>query len=502
MKNHHRFLIIILLLMMAEDVVLSQVPTDSPSPSVSPSQSPEASVSADVSPSPSQALEEEPEEALDTWIKRTPIKTKEKEELMPLPSGSQEPEASKNELLEEEKKVYQDLVGTYRETKKDVDAIQKIFNKTILTKVDQSRIEKAKATQRRVRKELIKKYNSMLTVKKDEVFKSRLCQVSFDMMSLPNELKNFKAIKSTIVTAVWKNALKEIAVKGCDFVAMTGVLTKTKQKLGDFIEKTGPALELTSATSWKVMAPGKGRGGSVVFFYNPAKFRVDISRLIENISLRRGGIFTESEFTFNPAEILIEDIKNKDKKVRVIAFDMIYEETPFKSIKLPHQLQMAAALREIVELRNSSDPSIPVVLMTNLRSLPSSPTYHVLISNLGLESFLSSGGCSILEPNEEVKFPSFECDDSKFVKRRRVLFSVFNDLFLLPKNRTPKEYLRLNKNKKSTYLSNLILQADTTYVYPKVASQSLGDPSAGYKTFGKKELKGRILWTDFNFKRQ
>lgn len=488
------------------------IPEISPSPEVSNTLGQE-----NVEEAKSVESEVEVLEPLDSWIKKAPLKHKE-EENNQIEANEVGEKVYNEELIEEEKRVYEELVSSYVAPKERNEEIQRIFQKTILTKSEQARLEKMKATQKRVQAEVktrLKKMNNVTSVIENTL---RFCELSYDIMGLSTEVKSYKPEVSKFVNKLWKNSLNKIVSKSCDLVLISGIVARTSLKGQEFLDKTKLLISGISREDWSIKSGSSARGASYAVLFKSKILTLEHAVSIDKVSLRRGGIFEEEDFSINPSEYIFRDVRNGDKRFRLIANDFVYENAPLKKLKVPYQMQMASALKELAQNRAKSDPEVPVVLMLNMRFLPIHPAYHVLVGSLGLENFQPDGGCILEEVEEEVKEdvhakePKDEkvkkkkqikekkqvlkCDDS-LVYQERILFNTFNDLYI-PGTKTAKFMLKkIAKKKKNLTAGSFILQGDIGYVYSKDRNS---DVRAGVSSLGDKELAVSLVWSDFYFK--
>lgn len=443
-----------------------------------------------------------PEEvALDSWIKKTPRVDSKKEEV--IQEGTEGSDAiDQTAAIEEEKRIYKELVSTYKEKPKNYDAIQRVFQKTALSKSDQERITKLKATQRSVRKNMYKKYSEFSPTATSVEDPLRACTMAYEVMTSPSEIKRFKQIMGKTVSQVWKNSILKMGDVGCDFVVVTGVVAKTSIKTEEFLAKTMLAFSVLLGQEWKYTLLSKGRVNSIVLLYRPERLDILSVKILQEVSLRRGEQFVEQEFPMPPAEVSLKQ-KSTNTPFKIIANDYVFEESLTKPIKAPHMLQISSALRELIELRATQEPSMPLFLAVNYRANPTHPLYHVLVNNLTLENFLSTGSCKIIETEETVKKSKskirrihHECDEERLRPTRRVLFHSFVDMYRLSAKSSQKSIARLRTQKSNVSHGFFVLQKDIAFVYSKDKENK---PRAGVVQLGTKDLRASLQWTDFYF---
>ena len=465
------------------------------------SPSPESSPVLDNSPAPTvpaSVNQIEGGEALDSWIKRdTSVEKIEKESTKKENTGVDAVDGKS--LLEEEKKLYQQLIGSYKNTNRREDSIQRIFQKDILTKVDQARIDRAKKVQASIRRIMKAKYKAMTLGEIDQIYPTRICNLSFSIMGLTSEVKKFKATMGVPSAKVLKAAHKEVVDKGCEVIFVSGLVSKTHTNSLVFLDQFKNTLVKLSNEEWGYRESSATGGGFFAVVYRSKKYSLKSSNFVDKVSLRRGGDFVEDKFSMPPLEVLFSRENSKDKDFRIFAFDFIFETSPLKDLKASYQMQMASALKELMENRAKENSEVANILMVNMRVRPGNPVTHVLENHLGLENFLPEAGCVLIESKEPGQEAKFECDASKLLPRKRALFSSYGDLYQLPVRASAREWKRLSSLKRSAKSGIYVLQSDLSAVYQKDGDFG---PRAGLSRLGQAGLEAELVWSDFNFRKE
>jgi len=432
------------------------------------------------------------------WIKRNPEKIENAETESIETKDNESKSVDHQAFIDEEKKVYRGLVKSYVEKKRSFEPINRIFKKNALSKRDQARIDKIKKVQRKVRRQVRERYAKLIKEKKVEVNLLRICNLSYDLMGLPKEAKRLKEITGGELSTLWSNSIKETSFLACDLIMVSGVYSTTITNAEEFNQNTVELLGRAFQEPWSFVSTLNGRGASYILFYKISAVQLESAETLDDVSLRRGGgLFSETKFSIPPSQFAFRDKKNSDFRFKLMAFDFVDKKRSTKKIETTYKMQMASAVKELLEIRQHADPALPWILLINNRFKSSHPAYHILVNSLKMEKFLPEGGCSIVENKKDSVNDYFSCEDSIAGKDKRALYSTFSDLYTLPA-KTPKSYRKkIRRNKINSQNGIFVLQEGVPYVYSKDQKRT---PRAGFEKIGSNDLGASITWTDFHFK--
>ncbi len=387
------------------------------------------------------AVIEDEEVPLDAWIIRKKEVEVEVDEPAVDPTASSSVNITDIGGEAEEKRIYKALLENFqkdteaksleKQVVKETKNPQTVFKKTALSKRDMLRIDKLKKVQRRLIYRQKKEFAHLLTSKKEIVPTLRYCILNYPIIGLPSEVRQLDSkVQSADLSSDWKNGIALIVQSSCNVVLYTGLYGRTLTKRKAFIDKTLDFIELGTGISWKYLLNSNDTNSAFMMLYDPNVIDLFKYESLSGLTLRRGGVFKESEFSMVPLEISFE-IKNqaKTQKYTFISFDLRDSTSPIKKLDIHYQMQMAATLLEAAVNRTNKRIDETVVLAGRLGENQAHPVYQIVQGILAPVDFLKDKACVLTDSSgEDVKAELFICDQSKLKKEPRTLLGLFSDL--------------------------------------------------------------------------
>lgn len=367
--------------------------------------------------------------------------------------------------LAEEKKEYDALLEEY-EGKESIRKVVKessanrILTKSVLSKEEQRRIDRILKTQRKFIAEQKRVYQHLLQGRKVRPLTKRLCLAAFPVMGMPSDVKNFSEASSKIITSSWRMVLKEIIMSECSLVVMTGLVSKTKSKRVDFIDKTASFLSKVSNEAWNYRISQSEGVGFFSVLYLPSQLELMDFQELAGISLRRGGDFVEqSPFSF-PMELLFHDLKaQKRKLIRVLAFDLRDFNKISRTPSTPYLMQAASALNEVSNDRIKKHSKDSFYLMGYMGAPKVNPVWPILSGQVKLSDFLPERTCRLIPEVERESGEEYHCKDDVPFRQPKQLFGAISDFFNPNVYATGRE-LRKLRLAKSSLQADIFSKAD------------------------------------------
>jgi len=405
------------------------------------------------------------------------------------------------ELLEEERRVYNTLLKGYKEgaekiEKEHATTASKIFKKSALSKLEQKRIERAKKMQKGILREQRAKISHLLPAPEAIPFKLRLCLAEFSHMGFPAEVAQFHKLKpeeaSRSVSKVQNNFYKEVFQNECAFVVMTGLVSRTKTKALEFISKANTFLERVNGTSWKGEVSSAEGPAFYSFIYDTSKVNIVSFEELGAIALRRGGVFEEQSFYAAPMEVHFKDVRISSNRLnRIILFDLRNFRQVGTPVKLPHALQMASAVNELINNRSNENPDDVILAGGSVWMDRVTPVHQVLSGYLNLEEFLPDRSCVLKLDSSE---SSYSCDKAIVKSNSKILFGSISDLLTRFVKMSEHESKRLKKEKRDLF-SDIYFSASSIAKGEEVLEKGDGG-SFGLNSIGTKKSPARFIWVD------
>jgi hypothetical protein len=446
---------------------------------------------------------------LDAWI----IKKSPKEEAVPETavdsveeadeSGDQEERESRRiDLIEEERRVYKALLEGYDSGEDDgkekrIPTASKVFSKAVLSKVEQKRIEKAKEVQRRVRLEQAQKARRMIRTEEVVPHSARLCLASFSGLGFPEDTARVSSQSAESVNKTWHSFFREMVKKNCDFMVMTGLVSRTKTRANEFMQKSVSFIRRFGNRDLKYKVSTSEGMGFYGFLYDPAVFQLTESDEVQSVILRRGGMFSEQHFSSSPYELVLEDTRaDVPYTLRFFIFDF----RNFRKVKnlpdIPHMLQMASALNELAARRVRQGSGEALLLFGSTWQPVESPVYPVLSGQLALDDFLSDAACRILSDDEKKEEErDYLCDESVLERKPQTIFGSLTDLAPgIPEASRDKKTKSKKNLAKSTPTSDIFIHV-TGLGVRKDKSRD-GENPVGLVQIGTRKYPAYVIWAD------
>jgi hypothetical protein len=439
---------------------------------------------------------------LDAWvIKNT---SRPKTAPTPAPEKGVSDEVEKNdvlrkELIEEEKEVYKALLEGYKDQESsskevEIPTAHRIFSKTALSRRDQKRIDNARKMQNRVKKEQISKVGYLYQKSEYEPLFARFCLASFSILGFPSDVTRFSDISSKQVTKTWRSFMQGVVAEDCQFVLMTGLVSITKTKGTEFLDKTVAYIKKTDRKTWEYRMSSSEGMGFYAIVYNSSVLQVKEIEEIQSVILRRGGVFEEQHFINSPTEVVIEDMRVEEAhKIRIINFDLRNFRKLGSLPPMPHVLQMTSALNELAMKRDLRNPDEYVLLAGAIWAPKVSPAYQILSGKLSLTDFLPDGPCVISENTEDTTERLFSCDEKRIEPRAQTQFGIVSDLHSLPSG-APEQERKIIFLAKSAITSDIFIHANSHHVIHTSKNKAHG--SSGFREIGNEKYPATFMWVD------
>jgi hypothetical protein len=439
---------------------------------------------------------------LDAWVIKKSLKPKETS--TPVPEAASFGEVDKNdtlreELIEEEKKVYKALLEGYQDEastseKVEVPTAHRIFSRTALSRRDQRRIDNARKMQNRVRKEQMDKVGYLYRKSEYEPLYARFCLASFSILGFPSDVSRFSDVSSAQVTKTWRNFMQGVVAQDCQFVLMTGLVSVTKTKGTEFLDKTVSYIKKSDNKGWEYRMSSSEGMGFYAIVYNSSILQVKEIDEIQSVILRRGGVFEEQHFINSPTEVVFEDVRvEQANKIRIINFDLRNFRKLSSLPAMPHVLQMTSALNELAMKRDMRNPDEFVLLAGAVWAPKSSPAYQILSGKLALTDFLPDGACALNESSEDAAEALFSCDDQRIEPRAQTQFGIVSDLHTPPgqASQLERKIIFLAKN---AITSDIFIHANSHHVLHTPRRKT--HESSGFREIGTEKYPANFMWVD------
>ncbi len=463
---------------------------------------------------PAGAEEEVP---LDAWIVKKPLKqeqsaTESEQDLESDDLSNEEREQRelrRRELIEEEREVYKALLEDFDDSdesavEKRVSTAGRVFKKSVLSRIELKRIEKARIVQKRVRREQDEKARRMIGTKERVPITARLCMGSFSSLGFPSDVARVSKEPGDSVSRVWKNFVREVGVVNCDFVAMTGLVSRTKTKAHEFMTKTASLIKRFDEKNWKYGVSTSEGMGFFAYMYNPAVFQLKEVEEMQSVILRRGGIFEEQHLVNAPIEMVFEDLRaTTPQQMRFFIFDFRNFRKLASLPSHPYLLQMTSALNELSAKRSKNEPDERILLFGSIWESRNSPAYQVFSGQLQMEDFLSDAACRFYTSDEMKEEEGvFTCDNDKLERKPQTLFGIVYDF--ASKTSTGKSSAGQSlKSQKGSQKKNLAKTEITSDIFIHISSLGMqkpqeknGEPPIGISEIGTSQYPASFKWVD------
>lgn len=225
-------------------------------------------------------------------------------------------------------------------------------------------------------------------------------------------LNNYGTVKD--FTRIFKNAqlprrertenssLSTISKRGCDLVALQGILGQTNTTAEEAITHFVAKLKSRTGVEWKFFLGESGRG--IVrngFVYKSGLGETIKEKSFGDVPLLSFGSFNQREFGRAPVEVILR-VKSKHTEVlRDIIFLNFHFQQGFVDKIVESEasrMQLADAVRQIIhsEQQTYAPETPPIVVMLGDRSGPlEAPATQLLEGRMRLLDFTQNGGCAL-----------------------------------------------------------------------------------------------------------
>ncbi|HMO18365.1 MAG TPA: hypothetical protein PKA63_08715 [Oligoflexia bacterium] len=375
-------------------------------------------------------------------------------------------------LFQEEKRAYSVLLEEQKGNasirgKKEIPSVNRIFTKSVLSKEEQRRIEKALKIQRKVISEQRRQFSHLISGTRKKPQTARICLVAPDIMGLPSDVQRFADSGSQGITRLWRQIIKEITISECSLFVMTGLVSRTRSGRGEFVNRTTGLLNKVTGETWKYRISNAEGVGFFSLWYRESIFELFEFQELTSIALRRGGVFEEQSPLSYPLEIAIKDVRvSKPRTLRMIAFDLRNFSKIGSSPSTPYLMQMASVFNELAKSRLKSNREDLLLLSGSLKVGRSNPAWPILSGQLELRDFLSERACSLVEKEktpikarlpekiekgkggksvqvDKEPAPEYECKKDIDHRKARLLFGTISDFYTIPSYLSRKDQRKL-----------------------------------------------------------
>lgn len=407
----------------------------------------------------------------------------------------------RKEFFEEEKEAYKALLDDVEESEDEagsfsgkIPTASKVFKKAALSKIEQRRIENARKIQNKVRAELDKVAKGMIPSVVRVPRSIRFCNAAFSNMGFPADVGRVSQDAVGNVTSIWRKFNREVVSLNCDFIMMSGLVSRTKTKSAEFLEKTITSINRSEKNNWKYWVSTSEGMGFYGYLYKQDVVRLQEAEEVQSVALRQGGIFTQEHFVSSPMELSLYDPRvDKPNYMRLFLFDF----RNFRKLNvLPdtsYMLQMASALHELTIKRSETQLDESVMLMGSFWEPRTSPVYQIISGQLTMEDFLTDAACQLHEKEQIETEGVFSCDNEMLKRKAQTIFGVISDISMLNERGTGSEVVKKNIAR-NAISSDIFLHVSGLGIQKKSGKNE--EPGFGYMHLGTNKLPASIMWID------